>query len=46
MKTIYQLREQGERVVVALPGQSHDAKAMGCDRKLENQKSKWIVVKA
>jgi ATP phosphoribosyltransferase regulatory subunit len=46
VKTINELREQGERVVVALPGQSHDAKAMGCDRKLENQKSKWIVVKA
>jgi len=46
MKAINELREQGERVIVALPGQSDDAKAMGCDRKLEKQKSKWVVVKA
>ena len=46
MKAINELREQGERVVVALPGQSHDAESMGCDRKLEKQKSKWVVVKA
>lgn len=46
MNAINELREQGERVVVALPGQSHDAEAMGCDRKLEKQKSKWVVVKA
>ncbi|WP_455201563.1 ATP phosphoribosyltransferase regulatory subunit [Kaarinaea lacus] len=46
METINELREQGERVVVALPGQSHDAEAMGCDRKLEKQKSQWVIVKA
>jgi len=46
MNAINELREQGERVIVALPGQSDDAKAMGCDRKLEKQKSKWVVVKA
>jgi len=38
------LRQKGERVVVALPGQSLDALSMGCDRKLEKQNGKWVVV--
>ena len=45
-KVISELREQGNRVIVALPGQLDDAKAMGCDRKLEKQNDKWVVVKA
>jgi ATP phosphoribosyltransferase regulatory subunit len=40
------LREQGNRVIVALPGQSCDARAMGCDRKLEKQNDKWVIVNA
>jgi len=41
---IDELRRQGERVVVALPGQSSaDAGTMGCDRKLDKQKGKWVV---
>lgn len=45
-RVISELREQGNRVIVALPGQLDDAKAMGCDRKLEKQNDKWVVVKA
>jgi ATP phosphoribosyltransferase regulatory subunit len=45
-RVIDELREQGSRVIVALPGQVDDAKAMGCDRKLEKQNDKWVVVKA
>jgi len=37
------LRQKGERVVVALSGQSADASAMGCDRILEKQNGKWVV---
>ena len=40
------LRQKGERVVVALPGQSADALAMGCDRILKKQNSKWVVIPA
>ncbi|WP_455366442.1 ATP phosphoribosyltransferase regulatory subunit, partial [Kaarinaea lacus] len=46
METIEQLRKDGERVVVALPGQSADAMAMGCDRQLENKNGQWVVSKA
>ncbi|WP_455376313.1 ATP phosphoribosyltransferase regulatory subunit [Kaarinaea lacus] len=46
MKTIEELRNNGERVVVALPGQSMDAGAMGCNRILENKKGQWVVSKA
>ncbi|WP_455221406.1 ATP phosphoribosyltransferase regulatory subunit [Kaarinaea lacus] len=46
VQVIDELREQGNRVVVALPGQSDDAGLMGCDRKLEKQNDKWVVVKA
>lgn len=45
-RVIGELREQGNRVIVALPGQVDDAKAMGCDRKLEKQNDKWVVVNA
>jgi len=45
-QSIAQLRNSGERVVMALPGQSADAITMGCDRKLEKQNGKWIVIQA
>ncbi|WP_455365957.1 ATP phosphoribosyltransferase regulatory subunit [Kaarinaea lacus] len=45
-KIIDELREKGNRVIAALPGQSDDARAMGCDRRLEKQNDKWVVVKA
>lgn len=37
------LRRQGERVVVALPGQQGGAKEMGCDRQLLNMNNQWQV---
>lgn len=42
---IRQLRQAGERVVCALPGQNGDAEAMGCDRRLVLQNKQWIVEK-
>ena len=41
---IAQLRAAGERVIQALPGQSGDAVAMGCDREIRRQGSDWQVV--
>lgn len=40
---ITQLRQQGERVVCALPGQNGDASAMGCDRTLVLKGDTWLV---
>lgn len=40
---IARLRVEGERVVRELPGQSGDAAAMGCDRKLSLQSGQWQV---
>ena len=40
------LRNQGERVIFSLPGQRGDAAAMGCDRRIEEQQGKWVVVAA
>ncbi len=37
------LRQQGERVVAALPGQQEGAAAMGCDRQLVMCDGKWQV---
>ncbi|HEY5602909.1 MAG TPA: ATP phosphoribosyltransferase regulatory subunit [Gammaproteobacteria bacterium] len=45
-QTIDELRAQGNRVITGLPGQTGDARAMGCDRKLEKQNDKWVVVNA
>jgi len=41
---IAELRNQGERVVRELAGQSIDLKQMGCNRKLDKQADGWIVV--
>ena len=46
VKAIAELRNRGERVVVALPGQAADAKGMGCDRVLQNKNGQWAVAKA
>lgn len=43
IKKVTALREQGEMVVNELPGQTGDAKAMGCDRKLVKNNEEWIV---
>jgi ATP phosphoribosyltransferase regulatory subunit len=40
------LREQGERVVHALPGQAGDAATMGCDRVLAKGKHGWVIRQA
>jgi ATP phosphoribosyltransferase regulatory subunit len=40
------LREQGERVVHALPGQAGDAATMGCDRVLAKDKHRWVIRQA
>ena len=38
-----ELREAGNRVVMALPGQAGDARAMGCDRVLVSGGNGWEV---
>lgn len=37
------LRATGERVVYALPGQTADGAALGCDRQLVQQNDDWVV---
>lgn len=37
------LREQGERVVLALPGADNDPQVLGCQRKLVPGKNGWII---
>jgi ATP phosphoribosyltransferase regulatory subunit len=41
--TIEKLRVAGERVIIELPGQQGDAKALGCDRRLVKNKKGWEV---
>ena len=40
---IADLRQQGERVIQALPGQQGGAIEMGCDRELCQQHGQWVV---
>ena len=40
------LRSQGRRVICALPGQSADAREMGCGERLEKRDGDWIVTTA
>ena len=42
-RVIAELRQQGERVVCALPGQPGGAKEMGCDRQLLSRDQQWSV---
>lgn len=42
-KVIVELRQQGEKVICALPGQTGNAKDMGCDRELVKDSSGWKV---
>ena len=42
---IMKLRAQGERVVMALPGQQGQARDMGCDRQLVLRGQNWVVEK-
>jgi len=43
-RTIRKLREQGERVICELPGQSGTVADLGCDRQLEKQDGEWRIV--
>ncbi|MDH5445229.1 MAG: ATP phosphoribosyltransferase regulatory subunit [Gammaproteobacteria bacterium] len=43
VKQVLELRQQGERVVVALPGQQGGAVEMGCDRQLLKKNNQWQV---
>lgn len=45
LKSIDELRKQGEIVICELPGQTGDAQSMGCDRILKPGKGGWSVVK-
>jgi ATP phosphoribosyltransferase regulatory subunit len=42
-KAITELRQQGEKVICALPEQTGNAKDMGCDRQLVKEGSGWKV---
>jgi len=42
-KAISVLRQQGEKVICALPGQTGKAKDMGCDRQLVKDGSAWKI---
>ncbi|MZR62521.1 ATP phosphoribosyltransferase regulatory subunit [Alcanivorax sp. DP30] len=39
------LREQGERVVLALPGADNDPRVLGCQRKLVQADNGWVIQK-
>jgi len=41
--SIEKLRAAGERVIIELPGQQGDAKALGCDRRLVKNNKGWEV---
>lgn len=45
-EAVHELREQGERVIYALPGQQGDASDVGCDRQLCQKDGKWQIVTA
>lgn len=40
---IAELRQSGERVIVALPGQDGDPRELGCDRQLQAKGGNWAV---
>lgn len=40
---VNKLRDDGETVVVTLPGADNDAQALSCNRRLTNQSGDWIV---
>jgi ATP phosphoribosyltransferase regulatory subunit len=44
-ESITQLRQQGERVVTALPGDNSKPAELGCDRKLVKDGKAWKIVK-
>ena len=42
-QAIAESRAAGERVIVELPGQTGDAKAMACDRQFVKEKKQWLI---
>jgi len=46
LSAVQDLRQSGERVVRALPGQEGDATDMGCDRVLVNENGQWVLKQA
>jgi len=44
LEKVRQLRSQGERVIMALPGQSGGVREMGCDRELVRKGKQWQLV--
>ena len=40
---IKQLRDQGERVIMSLPGHEGEMSEVGCDRKLVKQDGRWVI---
>jgi ATP phosphoribosyltransferase regulatory subunit len=46
LSAVQALRQSGERVVRALPGQEGDATDMGCDRVLLNENGQWVLKQA
>ena len=46
LSAVQALRQSGERVVRALPGQEGDAADMGCDQVLVNEQGQWVVKQA
>jgi len=46
LSVVRALRQSGERVIRALPGQDGDAVGMGCDRVLVNEKGQWVLKQA
>jgi len=45
IRTVAELRQQGERVVTQLPGAETAAAELGCDREIVEQNGQWQVVK-
>ncbi|MCC5856985.1 MAG: ATP phosphoribosyltransferase regulatory subunit [Ectothiorhodospiraceae bacterium] len=43
-RRIRELRERGERVVIALPGHDDSPETLGCDRRLERRGNDWELV--
>jgi len=46
LSAVQALRQSGERIVRALPGQEGGATDMGCDRVLVNEQGQWVLKQA
>jgi ATP phosphoribosyltransferase regulatory subunit len=43
LAAVSKLREQGERVIYALPGSASEAADLGCERVMKKQNGSWVV---